>query len=98
MGAAGFLPTEHVKAAIDSQFRFQSAYYFGLAFLIWYIIPRVEEHTAIFRIIVLFLFVGGLGRLYSYLTIGAPPSNMVGGMILELCLPLLIIWQAKIAK
>ena len=97
-GAGVFLSPEQVNAAIDSQFRFQSAYYMGLAFLIWFIIPNIEKHTAIFRLIILFLFIGGVGRLYSYVTIGAPPSNMIAGMVLELCLPLLIIWQARIAK
>ena len=97
-GAGVFLPAEQVSAAIDSQFRFQSAYYLGLAALIWYIIPNIEKHTTLFRLIILFLFIGGLGRLYSYVTIGAPPPNMVSGMVLELCLPLLVLWQAKIAK
>jgi len=97
-GAARFLPADQVNAAIDSQFRFQSAYYFSLAILIWVMIPKIEQYTTIFRIVVLALFAGGLARLYSYFTVGAPPPPMIAGMVLELCLPVLIIWQAKVAK
>lgn len=97
-GAGRFVPTEHVTAALDSQFRFQSAYYFSLAIVIWWIIPTIENHTTLFRIIVLSLFLGGLVRLYSYFTIGVPPQTMFAGMILELCLPLLLFWQSQVAK
>lgn len=97
-GAARFIPLEHVTPALDSQFRFLSAYYFGLAVLIWWIIPNIERHTTLFRIVIGALFLGGLTRVYSYITIGAPPTPMLGGMVLELALPLLILWQAKISK
>jgi Domain of unknown function (DUF4345) len=97
-GAAKFIPLDHVTPALDSQFRFQSAYYFGLAVLIWWIIPNIERHTGVFRIVIGALFLGGLTRVYSYITIGAPPAPMLGGMALELALPLLILWQAKLSK
>ncbi len=97
LGAGRFLPADAVNAAIDSQFRFQSAWYFGLAMLIWWMIPQIEQRTMLFRIVVLSLFAGGLARLYSYLTVGPPPTMMVAGMALELCLPLLLIWQSKVA-
>ncbi len=96
-GAAAFLPPEQVTPALDSQFRFQSAYYFGLALIIWWMIPNIEKHKGLFRIIIGVIFLGGLARVYSYFTIGAPPSSMLGGMALELLLPLVIVWQAKIA-
>lgn len=98
LGAARFIPIDQVTAALDSQFRFQSAYYLGLAVIIWWIIPTIERHTTLFRIIISVLFLGGLGRLYSYFTLGAPPTGMFYGMILELCLPILIIWQARVAS
>lgn len=97
-GPAGFIAPEHVTPALDSQFRFQSAYYFGLAVIIWSVIPNIERHTTLFRILIGALFLGGLSRVYSYVTVGAPPPNMLSGMALELALPLLIIWQARVAK
>ncbi len=98
MGAAALMPAADVTTAIDSQFRYLSGIYIGLAIIIWCVIPRIEEHTFIFRLVVLALFLGGLARLYSYITLGAPPSNMVGGMVLELCLPLLILWHNRIRE
>lgn len=96
LGAARFLPPEQITPALDSQFRFQSAYYLGLAVVIWWVIPNIEKHTTLFRLLIGALFLGGLARLYSYFTIGAPPAPMTAGMVLELLLPLLVLWQAKI--
>lgn len=96
-GAAQFLPPEHVTAAMDSQFRFQSAWYFGLALILWWIIPQIEKQGALFRIIALAIFLGGLSRLYSYYTLGPPPGSGTTAMVLELALPLLVVWQARIA-
>ena len=98
VGAARFMQPEAVTAAIDSQFRFQSAVYFGLALIIWYILPNIERHAALFRLVILALFIGGISRVYSYMTYGEPPSNMVAGMVLELCLPLLILWHNRIRE
>ena len=96
VGAARFLPPESINPLIDSQFRFQSAVYFGVALIIWWILPSIEKHTAIFRILVLSLFLGGLARLLSYQTVGFPNNIMYGAMFLELALPLLIIWHNRI--
>jgi Domain of unknown function (DUF4345) len=97
-GAAGFIPADQVSAELDSQFRFQSAYYFSLSILIWWVIPNVERQTALFRIIIGGLFLGGATRVYSYMVVGPPPPSMLAGMALELSLPLLILWQNKIRK
>ena len=69
-GAAGLNGGEAVSVDLDNQFRYLSAFYLILTFLIWYIIPQVEQHTTIFRIAILAIFLGGLARLYSYLYMG----------------------------
>lgn len=97
-GAGRFLPDEAVTAAMDSQFRFQSAWYLGLVGLIVWIIPKIERERTVFTIIILSLFVGGLGRAYSWATLGSPPFGMQLGMFLELALPLLLLLQARIAR
>ena len=97
-GAAGLNGGEAVANALDNQFRYLSAFYLILTFLIWYIVRDIENHTAVFRIAILAIFLGGLARLYCYLAIGTPPQNMIGGMALELGSPLLILWQAKVAN
>lgn len=99
LGAGRFLSAEVVTSALDSQFRFQSAWYLGLAGVIFWMVPRVERERTLFTIIVLSLFIGGLGRAWSWYTIGeAPPVNMQFGMVLELLLPLLLPLQAAVAR
>lgn len=96
-GAAAFLPLEHVTAAMDSQFRFQSAWYFGLALILWWIIPQIEKQGALFRICALAIFLGGLARLLSYQQFGPSSGSGTSAMILELVAPVLIFWQMRIA-
>ena len=98
VGAERFLPVENVTAAIDSQLRFQSAWYLALAAIILWIVPRIDRETALFRIIIVGLFVGGVGRAWSWYTLGAPPVGMQFGMYLELALPLLLPLQARVAR
>ncbi len=97
-GAAGLNGGAAVNADLDNQFRYLSAFYLMLTFLIWYIIPTIEQHTGIFRIAILAIFLGGLARLYSYTTVGVPQPSMIGGMALELGAPLLAIWQNMVVK
>jgi len=87
-----------VSHDLDNQFRYLSAFYLILTFLIWYIIPNIEQHTGIFRIAILAIFLGGLARLYCYVYVGAPQPSMIGGMFLELGAPILALWQAKLVK
>ena len=96
-GAEG-LNGSSVNADLDNQFRYLSAFYLILVFLIWWIIPRIDEEVSIFRIVVIALFLGGLARLYSYLILGTPQPIMLAGMALELGAPILILWQNMIRK
>lgn len=98
VGAERFLPIEDVTAAIDSQLRFQSAWYLGLAAIILWIVPRIERETALFRIIILSLFVGGVARAWSWFNLGSPPVGMQFGMYLELALPLLLPLQSRVSR
>jgi len=51
-GGAAALEGEAVSAALDSQFRYLSAFYLSLTFFIWWIIPNVERHGVPIRILV----------------------------------------------
>ncbi|NNE58966.1 MAG: DUF4345 domain-containing protein [Hellea sp.] len=96
-GAAGMNGGDAVSNELDNQFRYLSAFYLVLTFLIWFIVRDIENYTGIFRIIVFAIFLGGLTRLYCYLHVGIPPQTMVGGMFLELGAPILAFWQHKVA-
>ncbi|MEM8837528.1 MAG: DUF4345 domain-containing protein [Pseudomonadota bacterium] len=97
-GVSRFSPVAVLDPTLDRQFRFQSGIYFGLAMLIWWLIPRIHLETGLFRVAVLAVFLGGLGRLLSYITIGPPSPVAIGAMVLELSIPVLIIWQNAIRE
>ena len=82
-----------VTAELDNQFRYLSAYYLSLFFLIWWVLRDLENRGAVLRLLVLAIFLGGLARLYSYLTVGPPPVNAMVGMALELGAPLIALWH-----
>lgn len=97
-GGARYVGEGQLTPMLDSFVRFQSGIYLVIFMLIWWLIPNVEKHTAVFRISIFAVFLGGIGRVISYTTIGGPPPMMFWAMFLELSVPILILWQAKIAS
>lgn len=86
-----------VSPSLDSQFRFMSGWYLALAGIALWIIPRIETETQIFRIVCACLFVGGLARIVSGLQMGWPQPVMIAGTVVELLVPLLVVWQHRVA-
>ena len=97
-GAALFAPVAGVTPKLDSQYRFVAAWDVGLALIVWWIIPQIERQTALFRLICIVVFVGGCGRVLAWLVVGSPGTVFLVVTGLELLIPLLIPWQAKVAK
>jgi len=83
---------------LDNQFRYLSAYYLSLFFLIWWILQDLENRGAVLRLLILAIFLGGLARLYSYVTVGPPPARAIGGMLLELGAPIIALWHKMAFK
>ena len=83
---------------LDSQFRFMSAWDIGLAFVAWWLVPNIERHTALFRIVCLAVFLGGLGRVAAWYFTGAPGTLFIVVTAIELLVPVLIPWQAYVAR
>ena len=98
LGAGRWLPAEAVTPAIDNQYRYLSAFYLSLAFLIWWMIPNIEKHATPLRILVGAIFIGGAARVLSMVTIGPPPTINIWGMFLELGAPLILVLQARIKE
>jgi len=96
-GAAG-LEGSVVSATLDNQLRYLSTFYLSLTFLIWWMIPNIERHTVPLRILIGAVFLGGLARAYSLMTVGHPGEQFYTGMIIELVLIVIIPWQALVAK
>ncbi|MBY0421299.1 MAG: DUF4345 domain-containing protein [Parvularculaceae bacterium] len=97
-GVGRFLPFDEAAAGLDSQYRFLSAVYLGLAVLIWRIIPSVEKHGWIISTLVAAIFVGGLARVYSAYLYDSAPIELIAAAALELGSPLLILWQRAVAR
>jgi len=97
-GAALFAPASGVTPKLDSQYRFVAAWDVGLAFIVWWIIPQIERQTVLFRLICLLVCLGGLGRVVAWLAVGSAGPAFLAVTVLELLIPLLIPWQAQVAK
>lgn len=97
-GAEALNDGASVANSLDNQFRYLSAYYLSLFFLIWWILGDIDNRGTVFRLLVLALFLGGLARLYSYLQVGPPTPDLIGGMALELGAPILALWHRHIEK
>jgi hypothetical protein len=98
LGTGRFLDAAAIVPQLDNQFRYLSGLYLLVSFLIWWMVPNIERHGTLIRIITGALFIGGVARAVSWATVGQPPSFQIAAMVLELSLPLLAIWQHKVAR
>jgi hypothetical protein len=97
-GAALLASPETVTPKLDSQYRFMSAWDIGLAVIVWWLIPRVEHETHLFRIVCGAVCLGGVARLVAWRATGSPGLAFLAVMGIELLVPLLIPWQAHLAR
>ena len=63
-GAVRFIP-DSVTVDFDSHYRYLTGYYLSLSLLVWWIIPQIEKHKTLLRIICGGIFFGGIGRIIS---------------------------------
>jgi hypothetical protein len=82
---------------LDSNHRYYSGLWFGLGLIMLWIIPSIERQKIVFRLVSLMIFIGGVGRVVSMITLGVPPVPFVIFTVVELVFPLLIFWQNRIA-
>ena len=86
------------NALLDSNLRFFGGLWLVLGLSIYWLIPRIERQTALFRVLWLMIFAGGIGRLLSMFLLGLPPIPFIGFTALEILgAPLFIAWQSRIA-
>jgi hypothetical protein len=98
LAGAGRLSPEGVAVDLDNQYRYFSGMYLVVAFLLWSIIPAIEKHGRTLFLISAAIFIGGLGRVVSYMTMGAPSQDLMVGMGIELVVPVLfVVWQRAVA-
>ncbi|MFN6997567.1 MAG: DUF4345 domain-containing protein [Aquincola tertiaricarbonis] len=86
-------------ATLDSNLRFYGGVWLGLGLAAFWLVPRIEQHTALFRALWLMIFLGGVGRALSLALMGLPFLPFVGFTVLEVVgAPLFIGWQARVAR
>lgn len=94
LGHAPVVPTD-----LDSQFRYVSGIFLALGGGFVTCIPAIERKGARFRLLGLLVVAGGLSRALSWATVGAPSAGHQLGLVMELgVVPLLMLWQARIAR
>ena len=97
-GALSLNGGEAVSANLENQFRYLSGFYLTLAFLIWWFLRDIDNRGTVLALIVGAIFIGGLARLYCHFAVGPAEAKQIGGMVLELSSPLLIVWQRALAR
>ncbi len=86
-------------ALLDSNLRFFGGIWLVLGLAVYWVIPRIEQQTVLFRTLWLMIFVGGIGRLLSMLLVGMPPIPFVAFTALEIIgAPIFIVWQTRLAR
>jgi len=94
--AAAGLPAH---ALLDSNLRFLGGLWLVSGLALFWLIPRIEHETVLFRVLWLMIFAGGVGRLLSMAFVGPPPWPFIGFTLLEIAgAPLFIAWQARLAR
>ncbi len=84
---------------LDSHVRYLSGLLLGIGLVFWSLVPRIERHAVLFRVLTLIVFVGGLGRLLGVFVVGQPSAPMTAALGMELVVtPLLCWWQGRLAR
>ncbi|ABW26892.1 DUF4345 domain-containing protein [Acaryochloris marina] len=97
-GLGRWLPAEAITPEFDSHYRYITGFYISLGVIAWWIIPNIEKHKTALRIVAGAIFAGGVGRVISFWQVGAPGPLTLVFTGIELCFPLLLIWQAKLPR
>ena len=84
---------------LDSNLRFLGGVWLGVGLALLWTVPAIEQQGTLFRWLSLAVFLGGVGRLVSWLVIGPPPRPYVGFLLLEIVgAPLFVYWQWRVAQ
>jgi uncharacterized protein DUF4345 len=84
---------------LDSNLQFFSGVWLGLGLALFWLIPRIEKQTVLFRVIWGAIFLGGIGRCLSMLFLAVPPTPFIGFTILEVIVaPLMVLWHSALPE
>jgi hypothetical protein len=91
-GTKAYLPADAQPIPVlDNLFRFLSGIYFGLGFLMAYVLYDLPQITTLIYFIGIVVLFSGFGRLYSLIKVGRAGTYYESMMAVEIALGLLII-------
>ena len=91
-GAGSFLPqTISPQPVVDNLFRFLSGIYFGLGFLMAWVVFNFHKANDLIYFVGIVVVFSGLGRLYSRKKVGSAGKYFDNIMIFEIILGMIII-------
>ena len=94
LGHAPVIPTD-----LDSHFRYISGIFFAVGVAFATCVPGIETKGPRFRLLGALVIAGGLARVVSLMAVGVPSTGHMFGLATELgVVPLLLLWQAGLAK
>lgn len=87
------------NATLNSQLRFFAAIWLGYGAGLIIVAMDVEKHVVLFRLLAIFLFLSGIGRLASIVQFGMPAPPLVVATGIELVfIPILYIWHTRLVQ
>lgn len=91
-GTGSFLPSSTPPQPIlDNLFRFVSGIYFGLGFLMAWVVTHVSEFTELIYFIGVVVICSGLGRLYSRIKVGPAGKYFDYMMVIEIAVGVAVV-------
>lgn len=82
-----------------SQYRYLSGLFLGLGLVLLSCLPAIERRTGRFRWACAAIVIGGLARAFGMMTGDAPSVGHWLALAAELgVVPLLVLWQARVAR
>ena len=84
---------------LDSHGRYLSGLLLGIGLTFWSLVPRIESHGAVARVLTVIVVIGGLARLWGAIVLGLPSAAMIGALVMELVVtPLLALWRERVER
>ena len=88
-----------VAPNLDSTFRALGGIWLGLGIAGFWLIPTIERQGILYRVIWSAVFLGGIGRVISWMHVGPPLPFFIALMVIELAgAPVFIYWQYRVAS
>jgi hypothetical protein len=81
---------EIISPTIDSELRFYATFWFSYGVLLVWVARAIDQRLEFVPILAGLFFAGGIGRVLSYVLVGAPHPIFTLLMIIELGLPILL--------